>query len=281
MMRIQTSTKSIFKVSAIGLTILLIGGCRSGHSRLQDENETIDFDTSTPLPSGITQFSEAIRKMNPQAFATHVSYPLPRPYPLRDIEDSTMMVNYFPIMIDDSLRNVFAKASRADWAQAGWRGWTLDAGQYIWYEDGIYAFPYISKKEKQLLRKAIEKDLASLSPELSRGWEPLMCVESASPNYIYRIDRSITTPDQYRLLEYALSDNLRSTPRLIMEGEMTLDGTMQTRIFNFKGKNGETALFFPDPSDDSSMSIDFKTKESDSPHTIFVNPVYWIDFIKN
>lgn len=61
-------------------------------------------------------------------FAHLTSYPIMRTYPTKWIEDSLEMLSFFPIMADDSLKNVLKRTKPSDWEQVGWRGYTFANG---------------------------------------------------------------------------------------------------------------------------------------------------------
>ena len=50
-------------------------------------------------------------------FASLCVYPIVRPYPLKDIEDSLSMVDYFPILVDAPLREKMKKGKVGDWGK--------------------------------------------------------------------------------------------------------------------------------------------------------------------
>ncbi|MDE6378204.1 MAG: hypothetical protein K2K72_05610, partial [Duncaniella sp.] len=66
----------------------LVGGC----SRPSDNTRSV--------PDEVRPVAEALLADSAAAFASAVSYPLDRPYPLHAIEDSVQMVNYYPTMVD-------------------------------------------------------------------------------------------------------------------------------------------------------------------------------------
>lgn len=108
-------------------------------------------EQSDSLPVAVKKLVRAIADNDSDGFAHMVSYPLQRPYPLRDIENADQMKAYYKNMVDDSLRNAVTHAGPDRWSEYGWRGWSLDDGRYIWVDDQVYDVQYLSYKEKNPL----------------------------------------------------------------------------------------------------------------------------------
>lgn len=161
----------------------VVTGCAS-----RQENRAGD---DTPgWSEDVDSVAEALAGHDAAALARVTVYPLERPYPLRDIEDSAAMVAYYPIMVDDSLRHVVAAADTSRWISAGWRGTTLDNGGYVWIDRGLYAVNYMSEAEKALRDILVRDEMESLAPELRDGWEPAFCVVDPHDGTLYRVDVS-------------------------------------------------------------------------------------------
>lgn len=91
-------------------------------------------------------------------FAHLTSYPIMRTYPTKWIEDSLEMLSFFPIMADDSLKNVLKRTKPSDWEQVGWRGYTFANGEYFWDEGyALSAINYESKQELAIREALIQK----------------------------------------------------------------------------------------------------------------------------
>lgn len=127
-------------------------------------------------PEELTTLGEQIAAGNAKAFAKACSYPIERPYPLRNIADTASMESYFPVMIDDSIKQVIKSADSSRWHNTGWRGWTLDNGEYLWWDGDLYAVNYVSAAEKALLKRLADEEMESLAPELRKGWRPYFCL---------------------------------------------------------------------------------------------------------
>lgn len=249
-----------------------ITGCKG---RPTANSEDVVMNESAPLPTVVDEVITSITANNPSAFAANVSYPLERPYPLHDITDSAQMVAYYPILVDDSLRNVVKTARRKDWSEAGWRGWTLDAGQYMWFDEKLYAMPYLSEAEKAMLNVVITKDIESLPKELREGWTPAYCLEGIADGTLYRVDHKPET-DSYRMLVYPAGKSIRQKPAQILAGSMRTEGSESNRIYTFRGA-GDTVFEYA--SDDSGEGMSFtSTPKGGKSRNVDVNKVYWLDY---
>lgn len=260
-------------------TPAMMGSCN--HRQNNDnhaDGENLVIDTTTPLPQEIGRITAAVKDGDAKKFAGEVSYPLERPYPLRNITDSTEMVEYYPVMVDDSLRNVVARSRRSDWSKAGWRGWTLDAGQYLWVDGKIYAVPYISKAEKGLLELTTKRDLATLPKRLRKGWKPVMCLVSNDSGTVYRLDEEDSTAS-YRMMVYSRGTNLRGEPRKIMRGKMETEGSEGNRVFRFTAPDGSRAEYQADQTGEEPLTIVMESPKGGHTTEEEVRNAYWLDLI--
>lgn len=246
----------------------------------------------------LTTLGEQIAAGNAKAFAKACSYPIERPYPLRNISDTTSMESYFPVMIDDSIKQAIKSADRSRWHNTGWRGWTLDNGEYLWWDGDLYAVNYVSAAEKALLKRLADEEMESLAPELRKGWRPYFCLIGVDNGSIYRIDKSSAdsvssgsvsdiaaeannaytdTDCTYRLLVYTKNSDLHTAPADSMCGTMNVEGSAGSRRLYFKNQRGHRAEFAMDISDDSSPAIVIINRSDSASHP--VEHVYWRDYL--
>lgn len=194
--------------------------------------------------SALLMLMRSISDENPQQFASICVYPIQRNYPLRNIEDSATMVDYFPILIDDSLKNV-AKTSHADdWIFYGWRGWALGDSTILWFDDGLQFVDYESKAETGLRKMLAKEEIRSLLPELQEGWIPVETLVEIDGDKIFRIDTD--EKDSYRLMEYDSDADMRGMPALILIGSLDMEGSADYRVFVFTDSVGTKAEYSPD-----------------------------------
>ncbi len=232
------------------------------------------------LPEEVRPVAIAIISDSPAAFSAAVTYPIERPYPLRDIPDSAAMVDYYPVMVDDSLKKVVKESPDSLWNQAGWRGWTLDDGSWIWIDNGkVYAVNYLSKKEHEMLDSLRKEEISSLEPALRDGWIPVLCVVDTLEGNIFRIDSdSIADNRVYRLAGYRTGTDLSGAPSLILYGSLNLEGSMGNRFYHFTDSLGNNAEYTPDVVEDDSIP-EIEVIHQGNPKRYKVKPTYWLDHI--
>lgn len=234
------------------------------------------------LPPQVRPVAEAILNDDSVMFAELMYYPIARPYPLRDVEDKDAMTSYYPTLVDEPLRHAVEVAADTAWHDDGWRGITLDNGQYMHIDDGrVYSIDYISQRESQMLDSLRTAEIQSLEPSLRDGWVPVACVIDTVSHAIFRIDfKRDTEPQVYRLAGYAAGTNLSGAPTIILFGTLELDGSMGNRFYHFSDQEGTTAEYEPDTcSDEDSPSI--RIDHNGSERRYRAKPGYWLDHIRH
>ncbi|MBD5330271.1 MAG: hypothetical protein HDS03_10430 [Bacteroides sp.] len=215
-------------------------GCGSRTSATGTEQDSAAMDS---LPVDVTDIVKAVATDDSVTFSSHVNYPLERPYPLRDIADEEEMKAYYPVLVDDSLRKVVAQSAPKEWSEAGWRGWTVRDGQYIWIDGDVYEVNYVSAKEKILKDSLIKKEKESLPARLRSGWLPEWVMEDVEEGTLYRIDadsmalavsgKEISDGGSYRLAVYRKGGDLRKDPERILHGKRRIEGSAGTVNYLF------------------------------------------------
>lgn len=238
---------------------------------------------ASSLPAEVRSIAEAIIEDSPEKFASAVSYPLERPYPLRSVKDSAEMVKYYPQIVDRKLKKAVTEAPDSAWQQAGWRGWTLANGGYFWIDSGkIYKMDYLSDEENLMLDSLRHEEIATLEPSMQAGWTPVMCAIDTVSDAVFRIDaQDDTNPPIYRLCGYADTTDLSSAPNLVLYGHLDLEGTMGNRFYEFTDSLGETTAYYSpdivsDDEDEPSIEVDRKGEMKKYP----ARPDYWLDQVK-
>ncbi len=234
------------------------------------------------LPEDVKPTASAIVADSAPQFASAVNYPLERPYPLPDIKDSAEMVRYYPTLIDDSIKSVVTQSPDSLWAEDGWRGWTLDQGEYFWIDAGkVYKVNYISRREKDILDSLRSEEISTLDPSLRKGWVPVLCIIDSTSGKIFRIDSDETiTPPQYRLAGYSEDSDLSGLPSLVLYGNLDVDGTMETRLFHFEDSVGTQATYSPDIISEEDTVQEIQVLRHGKRHHYKVKPGYWLDQIR-
>lgn len=219
-------------------TILCSCGGKTTASSASDSTVVNDS-----LPVDVTDIVKAVAADDSVSFSSHVNYPLERPYPLRDIQNETEMKAYYPVLVDDSLRNVLAKSSSSEWSEAGWRGWTVKDGQYLWIDGDVYEVNYISSREKNLKDSLVKREKASLHQNLRSGWMPEWVMEDVTEGTVYRIDADSTSvagsnakdggAGSYRLAVYQKGGDLRRLPERLLRGKRKIEGSVGNVFYYF------------------------------------------------
>lgn len=219
-------------------TMLCSCGGKSSNASVSDSIEVNDS-----LPVDVTDIVKAVANDDSISFSSHVNYPLERPYPLHDIQNETEMKAYYPVLVDDSLRKVIAKSSTSEWSEAGWRGWTVKDGQYLWIDGDVYSVNYLSSREKLMKDSLVKKEKASLHAKLRSGWTPQWVMEDVTEGTVYRIDAdsvSLASSDPnatdggiYRLAVYQKGGDLSRHPERVLRGTRKAEGSMGSTFYYF------------------------------------------------
>lgn len=256
--------------------IILTAGCHKTAEANTCENSVAVIMESDSVPDGVKKLVKTIADNDSTGFSDLVSYPLERPYPLHDIENSDQMREYYSTMVDDSLRKEIVTSKPMDWGEYGWRGWALKDGNLIWIDsDKISMVPYLSKLEKQKQNHLINKEMQSIAPSMRKGWNPVIVYENPEDGTIYRIDvrnKEKKSRDLYRLSEYKDRKKLREKPSRMLEGSMETEGTVMTYIYRFKDKNGEEIEI-----DNNDMTTGKPVLIMPSDSSIELRKIYWLD----
>lgn len=267
--------KSILHILLHSILILFMGLslCACSEKRTDNLNEG--------LPQEIREIAIAIIKDSPQEFASVISYPIERPYPLKNVKDSTEMVKYYPTLMDDTIKKAVKESPDSAWQYCGWRGWTLNNGSYFWIDDGkIYEVTYTSTKENIMLDSLRNIEISTLEPSLQAGWTPVMCVQDTDSGELFRIDlQDGTNPPIYRLAGYNPGADLSGEPEYILYGSLELEGSMANRFYHFIGEDGSTAQYSPDViSNEDTPQIEIEIKGHAKRYK--AKPDYWLDHIR-
>lgn len=247
------------------------GACR--HNSRPDISELEECDS---IPLSIKRLVKAVAEDDSVSFASLVSYPLQRPYPLHNIETPAQMTGYYSVMVDDSLRRVLTESHPGDWEEYGWRGWALKRGEYVWIDSELYAVDYLSARERQMLDSLTKTEMSSLPGDYGAGWLPEMCLQTDGDNAVMRIDskKDDSLIPRYRLLIYPAGSDLRSAPAYTLNGYRDTEGTAGTRVYMFTAPSGRKVRFSPDIPDGSTPVVEF-------PDTVVsVNQTYWLDLVR-
>lgn len=245
----------------------------------QKQSSSIEGGNFRKLPKVVRQTIAATKDRDAKEFAGLVSYPLQRPYPLKDINTKEEMEAYYNILMDDSISNIISTSKSSQWGEFGWRGWSLDNGEYIWVDEGVYAVPYVSKRETQIMDSLTNVEVQSLPIQLRNGWRPMLTLRNPDTGVIYRIDtrseNKVKDGAHYRLSVYDKDADLSKMPSSIMDGIMTVEGSANVINYIFHNEKGEEYRIFPE-----SMTTGNAVLVIGDGDDIDLQNAYWYDLIK-
>lgn len=264
----------ILLMAGLGFAVTACGGSGSGKA----DKEFVFADS---IPEPVKDLTEAVKDSDATRFASIVSYPLVRPYPLQDITDEEEMRSYYPTLVDDSLRNIIINARDSSWSEYGWKGWTLGDGKYLWVDEQLYAIPYVSVAERKLRTELEKSEIESLPKRFRKGWKPLGCMRSQNSNAVYRIDYNPKAhPGQdYRMLVWQDTTMLDSDPVAVFVGRCNTEGTADVRTYFFASKNGAKAVYMGDLNSPDDQPRVLFTDPDGVNHTDTVRSAYWLDLM--
>lgn len=275
------------------LSAFVFGGCVNQNQQSflffgQDLEDYWDGDSIEGDPEMTEELKTLMGSMvhgEKEIFASLVSYPLERMYPLHNIQDSASLVSYFDTLVDDSLKTVLKNTRVSDWGEFGWHGYSFSDGEYLWWNGSLVGMNYYSQKELEMRDALIQKELASLSPTLTEGdWTVYEClIPSDSPYCAIRLDvlPFEDEEDQYRLAFYENGADLNAEPALVLLGSLDIQGSFGTHNFYFSNKEGNvTADFVYSPyeymeEEGTELTLRVKGKETVIP----IRFGYWLDLL--
>lgn len=264
---------SVCHIFALLLVILPMASCSGGKVTDGDISRIENCDS---IPDPVKRLVRVVSENDSAGFAAMVSYPLSRPYPLRDIETPDQMRVYYPVMVDDSLKSMITGSAPEDWREYGWRGWSLHGGDYLWIDEDLYDVAYMSAREREMLDSLTSREMDSVETGFRKGWTPVMCLKGMDNGAVYRIDMSRTEKGapRYRMLAYDSGSDLRALPAAVYEGHKETEGTARTSTYYFTSPDGQRVIFSPDIPDGTLPVIEF-------PDTaVTVTRAYWLDLTR-
>lgn len=241
---------------------------------------TVSAAVTDSIPDEVRQVVLAVENSDTAKFASRVSYPLTRPYPLHNIENAEQMKEYYSTLVDDSLRHVISSQSK-EWSEYGWRGWSVRDGEFLWIDSLIYDIPYVSARERVNLDSLRHKDILTLQPSLRDGWEPVAAYRGDNGE-IVRIDakngKQPTDNDALRMLLYANGMQLTGQPTKTAHGMLDQEGSALNTAYRFTDTKGGVWILETEPTDSSRPMIYYEAPDGDA-REMPITPVYWLDIV--
>ena len=270
------------KIIIVIIGVLGLWGAGCGRGKERKESALAQVENSGAVPAAVKNLVRAVADNDSVGFAALVSYPLQRPYPLRDIDDASEMENYYSTLIDDSIKRVMTESGPDKWSEYGWRGWSVCDGEYVWVDSTLYDIPYVSGRERKELDEVRRQDISTLAPELREGWEPVAAMRSEDGR-LWRIDarnNSDTSADgNLRLMMYDADADVHDLPQSTMSGRLVTEGSALEHNYTFAMPDGGEAIWNPNPPDGASPAITV-TSPDGFEDVIPVRKIYWLDLVK-
>ncbi len=260
---------------------IIAGLCLASASLTACHDAKAEKDSSQSVSSqerpdaALKELMRTISESDAPGFAAICVYPIERPYPLKSIDDSVSMVDYFPLLVDDSLRNIMMYSKLDDWDNYGWRGWSIGDSKPVWFDDGVQMIDYSSPAETGLRKILAREEIMSLAPQYREGWTPVMTLIEIDGDKIFRID---SQRDTYRLMGFDKAEKVREIPSILLIGNVTTEGSAGSPVYAFADSTGTEAEYLPDAEPPASIYI--RNNKQKKENSYKVRRGYWRDILK-
>ncbi len=262
-------------------SLMIAGACLSSVAftschDAKAEKDSSDASYAEARPDdALKELMRSLSENDAPGFAALCFYPIQRPYPLKSIDDSISMVDYFPILADDSLRDYMRKSKLSDWESYGWRGWSIGEKHPLWYDEGVQIIDYVSPAESGLQKILAREEIMSLAPQYRDGWTPVMTLIEIDGDKVFRID---SKNDSYRLMGFEKAEDMRAIPSIFMTGSVSTEGSAGYATYVFSDSTGTKAEFIPDAEPPAKIFIKHPKHKKENSYE--VRPGYWRDVLK-
>jgi len=187
----------------------------------------------------VTDFVNCFKNNDREKLVTFISFPLDRPYPIPDINDSKEFLLRYDQLFDVTLiKKIKESDIKKDWNEMGWRGIMFNNGT-LWLEPHIKKLidlNYQTQKEKALKQNLIEKERNFIYPTLRKYKRPVLVMETSK--FKIRIDE--IEDNVYRFASWSIDKTMNELPDLVIpNGKRISNGTGGNHNFIFKN-NGYT-----------------------------------------
>lgn len=230
----------LFTVAAVSFSSLTFISCHDANA----SKDAAESSLGEPRPDdALGKLMRSLAEGDAPGFAALCVYPIIRPYPLKDIEDSVAMVDYFPILVDAPLRERMKKGKLDEWSNYGWRGWSIGDDRPIWFDEGVQFIDYQSPAETGLRKMLAREEMRTLAPAYRDGWTPVMTLIQTDGRSVIRID---SNKEHYRMMAFDNTVDVSGTPSMLLLGSLTEEGSAGSRTFEFSDSIGNKAEYSPD-----------------------------------
>ncbi|MDE6741702.1 MAG: hypothetical protein K2J58_05160 [Muribaculaceae bacterium] len=267
--------RTIIKFFAVTAVVFSSFSFESCHDARASKEQT-ESSLGEPRPDkALNKLMRSLAEGDAPGFAALCVYPIVRPYPLKDIEDSLAMVDYFPILVDTPLRERMKKGKLDEWTNYGWRGWSIGEDRPIWFDEGVQFIDYQSPAESGLRKLLAREELKTLAPAYRDGWTPVMTLIQTDGRSVIRIDAK---GDEYRLMAFDNTVDVSGKPSKYLLGSLREEGSAGSRTFEFADSIGTKAEYSPDSED--SDRVFFSGPKADITE-MNVRQGYWRDVVRH
>lgn len=261
-----------FTVASVAFSSLAVVSCHDANA----SKESAESSLGEPRPDkALNKLMRSLAEGDAPGFAALCVYPIVRPYPLKDIEDSLAMVDYFPILVDAPLRDRMKKGKINEWSNYGWRGWSIGEDRPIWYDEGVQFIDYQSPAESGLQKLLAREELKTLAPVYREGWTPVMTLIQTDGRSVIRID---ARGDEYRMMAFDNTVDVSGKPSMFLLGSLREEGSAGFRTFEFADSVGIKAEYSPDS--EVSDRVFFSGPKADRKE-MNVRQGYWRDVVRH
>lgn len=268
----RIATIRIFAVAAVVFSSFAFVSCHGASASKESAESSLGEERPD---DALRKLMRSLAEGDAPGFAALCVYPITRPYPLKDIEDSLAMVDYFPILVDVPLQERMKNGKPEHWENYGWRGWSIGDDRPIWFDEGVQFIDYQSQAETGLRKLLAREELKTLAPAYRDGWEPVMTLIQTDGRSVIRIDAK---GDSYRMMAYDNTLDVSGTPTMLLIGSLREEGSAGSRIFEFSDSVGTTAEYSPDS--EASDRVFFSGPKADMTE-MNVRQGYWRDIVRH
>lgn len=199
-----------------------------------------------------------------EALASVTHFPIWRPYPEKDIENADELKSLFPILFDDSIKCMLKDYTYEDWKTCGWRGFTLDRGQYLW-TDTLGLLHYVTYQSEQLkaLREQLTKEEYQDLNE-SENWITHDCLLSEDSTLFLRLEKM----DGVERLHVLTREEHPYLRHFTFNGTMEIQGSCRNEVYWYVCKDSIITVWINSP----------RCSDAPTPYAIDLPSTMWPEY---
>lgn len=185
----------------------------------------------------VKSFIAPFKTQDIAAITAFIEFPLYRPYPIENIQDSTEFASRFEEFFDAELiSEITASDPEKNWRKMGYQGIMLNKGS-LWldpYERKLISVNHKNPKTNRLLERATVLQKANLHSSL-RDFETAVLLMTTE-KFTIRIDR--LKDGEYRYASWGRSKKMNQKPDLVLVGgSKSFEGSGGNHSYSFTHKN--------------------------------------------